>query len=35
VVWTINDEETMKKLFEMGVDGVITDEPKKLFKIIS
>ena len=35
VVWTINDEETMKKLFEMGVDGVITDEPKKLFKLIS
>ena len=25
----------VKELFEMGVDGVITDEPKKLFKLIS
>jgi glycerophosphoryl diester phosphodiesterase len=35
VVWTINDEKTMKELFEIGVDGIITDEPKKLFQVIS
>jgi glycerophosphoryl diester phosphodiesterase len=35
VVWTINDEKTMKDLFEIGVDGIITDEPKKLFQVIS
>ncbi|MDB4591705.1 glycerophosphodiester phosphodiesterase family protein [Gammaproteobacteria bacterium] len=35
IVWTINDEKTMKMLFDMGVDGVITDKPKKLFEVIN
>ncbi|MBN1572108.1 MAG: glycerophosphodiester phosphodiesterase [Deltaproteobacteria bacterium] len=26
-VWTINDEETMKRLLKLGVDGIITDRP--------
>jgi glycerophosphoryl diester phosphodiesterase len=26
-VWTINDEAEMRRLFELGVDGVITDRP--------
>ena len=25
IPWTVNDVETMKKLIEMGVDGIITD----------
>ncbi len=27
IPWTINDEETMRALVEMGVDGLITDYP--------
>tara|TARA_Y100000768_G_scaffold102224_1_gene74687 strand:- start:3770 stop:4513 length:744 start_codon:yes stop_codon:yes gene_type:complete len=34
-VWTINDEETMLKLIDLGVDGIITDRPKILKNIIS
>ena len=26
-VWTVNDPETIKRLLEMGADGVITDRP--------
>ena len=29
-VWTINDEDTMQKLIDLGVDGIITDRPKAL-----
>ena len=28
-LWTINDEESMKWSIMKGVDGVITDDPKK------
>ena len=34
-VWTINDEKTFKKLIEMKVDGIITDKPKLLFKVLN
>ena len=34
-IWTINDEYTMKKLIEIGVDGIITDRPKLLKDILS
>ena len=33
MVWTINDEETMRKLFEMGVDSVMTDDPALVIKV--
>ena len=29
-VWTINDVNTMQKLIDLGVDGIITDKPKVL-----
>lgn len=29
-VWTIDDEPTMTKLLEMGVDGIVTDRPTLL-----
>ncbi|MCH8532871.1 MAG: glycerophosphodiester phosphodiesterase [Saccharospirillum sp.] len=31
--WTINEEEDMRKLIEMGVDGIITDRPERLQQI--
>lgn len=33
MVWTINDEETMRRLFELGVDSVMTDNPSLLIKV--
>lgn len=33
MVWTINDEETMRRLFEMGVDSVMTDDPALVIKV--
>ncbi|HMV95243.1 MAG TPA: glycerophosphodiester phosphodiesterase [Anaerolineales bacterium] len=32
--WTINDEETMKKLIAWGVDGIITDRPDIMIKVL-
>lgn len=32
--WTINDERTMKKLIELNVDGIITDYPNKLLRLL-
>jgi len=26
-VWTINDEQQMRRLWELGVDTVMTDDP--------
>ena len=34
-VWTINDEDTMHKLIDLGVDGIITDRPKALKELLS
>lgn len=31
--WTINDEEEMKKLIHLGMDGIITDYPDKAIKL--
>ena len=33
-VWTINKEEDMRRLIDMGVDGIITDRPSTLFQLI-
>ena len=33
-VWTINDESEMKTLIDYGVDGIMTDRPKKLKDIL-
>lgn len=33
-VWTINDEEEMKRVKDLGVDGIITDYPKHLLSIL-
>ena len=33
--WTINDEDTMQKLIDLGVDGIITDRPKALKDLLS
>ncbi len=33
-VWTINKEEEMRRLIEIGVDGIITDEPALLKKVL-
>jgi len=32
--WTINDEETMRKFIEWGVDGIITDRPDILLSVL-
>lgn len=32
-VWTINDKETMRDLFKLGVDSIMSDDPKSLSEI--
>ena len=34
IPWTINDERTMRKLIDWGVDGIITDRPDVLKKVL-
>lgn len=34
VVWSINDEDKMRALIEAGVDGIITDEPAMLARLL-
>lgn len=33
--YTVNDDNEMKKLLELGVDGIITDEPQQLINVLS
>ena len=33
MVWTINDEEEMKRLYSIGVDTIMTDNPRLLMKV--
>ena len=33
-VWTINTELEMEKLIELGIDGLMTDRPSVLFKVM-
>ncbi|HEV2912719.1 MAG TPA: glycerophosphodiester phosphodiesterase [Pyrinomonadaceae bacterium] len=32
--WTINDEESMRRLIELGVDGIMTDYPDRLLALL-
>ncbi len=33
-VWTINETDDMQRLIEMKVDGIMTDYPDRLLKIL-
>ena len=33
--WTVNKKEEMKKLIEIGADGIMTDRPDELLKLIA
>lgn len=33
-VWTVNREEDMRRLLDMGVDGIITDDPRLLMNVV-
>jgi glycerophosphoryl diester phosphodiesterase len=33
-VWTVNEESDMQKLIEMGVTGIITDFPQRVFTLL-
>lgn len=33
MVWTINDEKEMERLFKMGVDSIMTDDPSTVIKV--
>ena len=33
-VWTVNDEETMHEVLDLGVDGVMTDRPRLLRAVL-
>jgi glycerophosphoryl diester phosphodiesterase len=26
--WTVNDPDEMQRLFKIGIDGIITDDPR-------
>jgi glycerophosphoryl diester phosphodiesterase len=33
-VWTINEREKMQRLIDLGVDGIMTDYPDRLLKLL-
>jgi glycerophosphoryl diester phosphodiesterase len=33
-VWTINNPNEMEELIDMGIDGIVTDEPDILMNVI-
>lgn len=35
IPWTVNNETSMKRLIDLGVDGIITDYPDRLLRLIS
>lgn len=34
-VWTVNDDERMRRFLNYGVDGILTDRPTRLKEIIA
>jgi glycerophosphoryl diester phosphodiesterase len=34
VAWTINEPDQMRRLIVAGIDGIITDYPDCLFKVL-
>lgn len=34
IPWTVNDTRIMKKLIGWGVDGIITDTPDRLIRVV-
>jgi glycerophosphoryl diester phosphodiesterase len=33
-VWTVNDADSMERLLQMGVDGIMTDVPSRLAAVL-
>jgi glycerophosphoryl diester phosphodiesterase len=33
-VWTVNQPDIMAQLIQMGVDGIITDDPQRLLELV-
>lgn len=35
ITWTVNEKEDMKRMIEMGVDGIITNYPDRLIELLN
>ena len=34
-VWTVNEEEDLRRMLAMGVDGIVTDYPDRLLRLMN
>ena len=34
VVWTVNQENDIQRMIDLGVDGIITDPPDRLLRLL-